>query len=371
VSLPLERVEAEIVRLWEAEAKKSEAPRVELATLIALVAEPELLESTRRAASSFACRHPSRTIVASWRAGTEATIVADVALHRATESGAACGDAISLDATGGAREWLPENAQRLALPDLPVCLWWVGDLPDFDRLFNRTLSLADLVVVDSGTMDLRDLEALADIVAHSRGEFALSDFAWQRLRPIQELVARFFDDEHGRACLAAPQRIVVRFARTRVRGVAPVHRGGRELPEDAASTEAGLLLGWIAHALGLPVDEATWTRGEGWAEVTLGSVVARFERCERNDVRPGTLLGLAMHCGAARFELERLDDPCVMRWSRDVPGAQVPPQTLRVSTLDEPSMLVGCVQRPRRDALLEACLSSASRVVRAVAPRLG
>ncbi len=367
MKLPLERVEPALARLWEDEARRSGVPRVELATLVAVVAEAELLERAQTSADAFAKAHPSRTIVASWQQGSEASIVADVALHRMSPDGAVCGDAITLEATGTGREWLPENLHRLVLADLPVCVWWVGDLPDFDHLFNRLLSLADLVVVDSGAMDLRDLEALSDIVTDARGEYALSDFSWQRLRPIQELVARFFDDDAGRACVRSAERIVIRFARTARR---PAGSAARNLPEDAASTEAGLLLGWLARSLGLPVDSARWTRGEGWAEVTLGSVVARFERCERADVRPGALLSLTIECKGARFEIERLDDPCVLRWSRDVPGAQVPPQTVRVAVLDESAMLVRCVTHPRRDHLLEACLESASRAVRAVAPQL-
>jgi hypothetical protein len=137
------------------------------------------------------------------------------------------------------------------------------------------------------------------------------------------------------------------------------------------STEVGLLFGWIAHTLGLPVDGALWTHGEGWAEVALGSMVARFERRERPDVRPGSLLGLSILCAQASFELERLDDPSVIRWSREVPGAKVPPQTVRIASAEEPAMLIRCVERPTRDPLLEASLHAASRAVRSVAPRLG
>jgi glucose-6-phosphate dehydrogenase assembly protein OpcA len=369
LKLPLDRVEPEIARLWDEEASRSGAPRVELATLVALVSEPSLLARAQAAVSTCVAAHPSRTIVAVWHdeRAAGASIEAEVTLHHGGPGGVACGDAIVLEATGGGREWLPENVQRLALADLPICVWWVGDLPDFDRLFDRTVSFADLVVVDSGVMDLRDLEKLSQTVARTReGGYALSDFGWQRLRPFQELVARFFDDREGRSCLQSPERIVFAFA-GRSRGDAPPSGG---LPEDAASTEAGLFFGWIAHVLKLPVERAAWTRGDGWAEVALGKVVARFERRDRADVPPGAILSLSLQCRDSRFEIERLEDPCVVRWSRDVPGTQVPPQTLRVTLADEPSMLVRCVQRPKRDPLLEASLHAASRIVQSVAPRL-
>jgi glucose-6-phosphate dehydrogenase assembly protein OpcA len=366
VKLPLEGVEPAIARLWEEEASRSGAPRVELATLVALVSAPDVLARAQAAVAAFATAHPSRTIVAAWQPGADASIAAQVDLHHVGPGGPACGDAIVLEATGAGRDWLPENVQRLALADLPICVWWVGDLPDFDRLFDRAVSFADLVVVDSGAMDLRDLEKLSSVSARAHGGCALTDFAWQRLRPLQELVARFFDDERSRACLAASERIVLEFAR----GARSAGDSETALPEDVASPEAGLFFGWIAHALSLPPDHARWTRGDGWAEVTLDNVVARFERRDRADVPPGALLALSFQCGAARFELERLDDPLVIRWSRHVPGAQVPPQTLRVATADEPSMLIRCVQHPKRDLLLEASLNAASRIVRDVAPRL-
>ena len=222
-------------------------------------------------------------------------------------------------------------------------------------------------------MDLRDLEKLADVAASSHDHYALADFGWHRLRPVQELIARFFDDAQGRACLATAERMVLTFNSTARHGgsvVAP-NVGPIVVPDDVTSTEVGLLFGWIAQVLELPVDGALWTHGDGWAEVRLGTMVARFERRERADVRSGALLSLSLQCGAARFEIERLDDPGVLRWSREVPGTQVPPQTVRVVVAEEAAMLRRCMERPKRDFLLEASLHAASRAVRSVAPRLG
>ena len=102
----------------------------------------------RRGGRAHATR--ARTIVAVWRDGAPTpAIAAEVATAPVSPGGAACGDAIMLEAIGAARDWLPGNAERLALPDLPVCVWWVGDLPDFDYLFDRMVVGADLVIVNS------------------------------------------------------------------------------------------------------------------------------------------------------------------------------------------------------------------------------
>jgi glucose-6-phosphate dehydrogenase assembly protein OpcA len=358
VRLALEGVEREVARLWEEEARRSQAPRIALQTIVALVSEPRLLERAQRVMNAVAAVHPSRSIVAVWRDGAEAAITADVALHRSA-AGDACGDAIGVEAVGTAREWLPENVDRLALSDLPVCVWWVGDLPDFDDLFDRMVVSADQVIVNSGEMDLRDLEKLASIAARSRGRYALADLTWIRLRTLQELVARFFDDDGARACLGGIGRVTLQFA-------------PREGEADVASTQAGLLFGWMAHVLGLDPEGVRWTRGATWGEARLAAgVVARFEHVPRGDVWPGAVTRVEVVCGEARFEVRRgADDPRSFVWTREVPGSPMPPHTLRVGPFDEAALLTRCLERPKRDKLLEASLDVGSRIVRPVAPRL-
>jgi glucose-6-phosphate dehydrogenase assembly protein OpcA len=356
VSLPLDQVERAVARLWEDEARASGGTRVELLTLVVLVSEPRLLDRARKVVSEVVRSYPSRTIVAVWREGEPPSISADVALHRAP-GGVACGDAISLEAVGAAREWLPGNAERLALSDLPVCVWWVGDLPDFDDLFDRMVVGADLVVVNSGEMDLRDLEKLSNIARRSRDRYAMADLTWIRLRTLKDLVARFFDDAEGRACLGQLDRVTIEFS-------------PRPDEKDVASTQAGLFLGWVAAALGWPTHSVVGTRGEGWAEVKVGRATARFEQKPRSDVRPGVITRIAMDAANAHFEIERQEDPRVYRWSRDVPGVVTAAQMLRVGAFEEPSLLVRCLERPKRDKMFEKSLDFGRRIVRPVAPRL-
>jgi glucose-6-phosphate dehydrogenase assembly protein OpcA len=356
VRLSLDAVEREIGRLWEEEAKRSHAPRIELLTLVALVSEVALLERAQKVLGHVVRTYPSRSIVALWRSGEEASLTADVALHQVEPKGGACGDAITVEAVGGGRKWLPENIDRLVLSDLPVCLWWVGDLPDFDDLFDRAVLGSDLVVVNSSEMDLRDLEKLSNIAARSRGRYAVNDLTWFRLKSMQELIARFFDDDSARAYLPKIERVAIEFA-------------PREGETDVASTQAALLFGWIAQSLSLRPEGVGWQRGPDWGEATLGKLTVRFDHRPRPDVVPGAVLRVTMEGAGARFDVERLEDPLVLRWSRDVPGVPTPPQSLRVSTLEEETLMTRCLGRPGRDPLFEKSLSTASRIVRPVAPR--
>ena len=175
MKVSLHDVEPELARLWKEEADRGGAPRIALFTVVALASELAVLERAEKVVAAVASAYPSRTIVAVCMRGADDAITAETALHRiaprgspgsaaspiaspaASPGGVACGDAIVLEATGAARDWLPENVDRLALPDLPVCVWWVGDLPDFDHLFDRLVVHADMIVVNSSEMDLRDL----------------------------------------------------------------------------------------------------------------------------------------------------------------------------------------------------------------------
>ncbi len=279
VSLSLHAVEREINLLWAEESERApSAARVELLTLAALVSEPGLLERAQKVVDGVVRTYPSRTIVAVWKEGSPPSLTADAALHRPT--GNACGDAISLEAIGAGREWLPENIDRLALSDLPVCIWWVGDLPDFDDLFDRLVVGADIVVVNSGEMDLRDLEKLSRMAQRSHGRYAIADLTWIRLHPLQDFVARFFDDEAGRGVLSTLHRMVIEYS-------------PRENDKDAASTLAGLFFGWTAQALGLRPETALWKRGRRFQRSEHRAVDRSFRaspagrRAPRQHRRPG------------------------------------------------------------------------------------
>ena len=357
MSLSLDQVERELARLWEEESRSAGGSRAALLTLVALVSEPRLLERAQKVLSELVRNQPARTITAVWRDGAQPAISAEVAMHRPGGAGAVCGDAITLEAIGSARDWLPGNAERLALPDLPVCVWWVGDLPDFDNLFDRMVVGADLVIVNSGEMDLRDLQKLSSIVTRAKGRFAVADLTWIRFRTIQDMIARFFDDAEGQEWLHALERIVIE--------VAP-----KPDEKDATSTQAGLLFGWIAAVLGLAAESAHWKRGDGWAEARLGKLVARFEQKPRANVRAGVITRVVMEAGEARFAIERQDDPRVYRWSRDIPGVATAPQTLRVGAFEESSLLARFIERPKRDLMFETSLRIGSRIMLPVAPRL-
>jgi glucose-6-phosphate dehydrogenase assembly protein OpcA len=366
--IALKDVERELAKLWDDEASRARSARVELFTLVALVSDPSLLERAKGVLAGVARVHDCRTIAAVWRPGDAASIGAEVELHRDPDrKNEACGDGIVVEAVGEARDWLPGNIDRLLLADLPACVWWVGDLPDADDLFDRMVRRADVVLVNSAEMDLRDLEKLSQIVRATQGGSSFMDLTWVRLRGMQDLVARFFDDPHARPYLDSLTDVTFAYS----------PRAGET---DVASTRAGLLLGWMGSALGFVPDTAQWRREPTGGELVISreagaQVKVRFVHDKRAGVHDGSITRIELVCDAgdgnrARFELARQEDPTIMRWSSDMPGVSTPTQLLKFASHDEGQLLTRSLERPTRDRLLEASLRVGSAIVRPVAPRL-
>jgi glucose-6-phosphate dehydrogenase assembly protein OpcA len=369
MKVQLKDVERELTKLWEEDRATSHSSRSELSTLVALVSEPSLLDRARKVLSEVATSYPCRTIAVVWRPGDAPKLDAEVYLHKnAGRKNQACGDGIVLEAVGNARDWIPGNVERLLLPDLPACVWWVGDLPDNDDLFDVMVRRADAVMVNSAEMDLRDIEKLALILRQSKDSYAFMDLAWVRLRALQDLVARFFDDPTTRPYLDTLRDVTVAFS-------------PRENETDVASTRAALLVGWMASALGIDGANAKWTKKNPGGDLVVaregrGDVTFHFVHDKREGVDHGGVTRVVMLCDAeggkkARFAIERqADDAKVMLSTYETPDLSPPPQAFRLERHHEATLLLSCLERPMKDRLLEASLRTATKLVHPIAPRL-
>jgi hypothetical protein len=312
--------------------------------------------------------HACRTIAAVWKAGATPELSADVSLHKnSAKKNEACADAVVLEATGAARDWIPGNIERILLADVPACVWWVGDLPDADDLFERMVRRADAVLVNSAEMDLRDLGKLAEIAQGAKSGYAFMDLTWVRLRGLQDLIARFFDDPELRPYLDGLRKVTLSF-------------NPREGEKDVASTRAGLLLGWMASALGLSPETARWTKSDKGGELTIQRegqaqpITMSFVHDPRPGVHEGSVTQGELLCELngkrARFSIARGSDPLAVDWTVEAPDVVVPRQTLRIGSHEESQLLIRSLERPTRDGLLERSLVAAARILKTVAPRL-
>ncbi len=361
IPIPLADVERSLAAQWAASTR----PDVHacLFTLVAVCASPDELARARGALPSVAIAHPCRTVTITCYPGDVPEITARASLHIDTHrANDPVGDDIDLDVRGDARRWVPSTLARLRAEGLPVYVWWVGDLPDDDRLFDRLVEEADVAVVHTADMDLRDLDALARLLSLSNGAYVLADLTWMRLRTWQEFTARFFDDPAARAHLASLRELTLQLC-------------PRERELEAASTQAALFAGWICEALGWDTARPRWS-GEGSERTAViqdrsgADVTVRFVTIEREGVYPGAIEAVTLSApDGARFELSRGDDPYVLCWSAEADGVHSPSQCVRIGAPEEPKMLARTLDRPRRDLLFERSLAAAARLVAPVAAR--
>lgn len=364
MSVPLHKVEAELAKLWAERSQSDSHPRV--LDLVAFCATPDELPRVRAALAPLAIKHPCRTVTVVCYPDAEPSITARVALHvDPSRKGEPVGDDLVLEVRGAARSWVPSAIQQLRGGDLPMHLWWSGDLPDDDRLFDHLTDDADVTIVHSADMDLRDLEQLRRVLAWRVERAVFLDLNWVRLALWQELTARFFDGAGVAALIPTLDTLSLGFA-------------PRPGSDDAAPTQAALLAGWVTVCTDWNVDGATWTTETDGARIATvkradGSPArVRFAEDDRPGVYAGvlhtvTLTGLGLKLEVARA----LEDPLVLCWSGEAAGQLLPSQCVRMGVPDEPKMLARALDRPERDPLFERSLAAAAALTRAVAPLRG
>lgn len=103
--------------------------------------------------------------------------------------------------------------QSLLKPDLPVYLWWVGDLPTDVSIFARLISSSSRVIIDSNgfTSPEERIQTLSELLQVTH-DCALSDLNWGRITPWRELIAQFFDVADYRPYLVNVDSIEIEYA---------------------------------------------------------------------------------------------------------------------------------------------------------------
>lgn len=86
----------------------------------------------------------------------------------------------------------PALVRAFLVPDLPVALVWLDDIPREGKLLGQLLGMCSRVVIDNQhTSDTASLLAANDMLKASPGK--LVDLSWLRLSPLRHLLADFFD----------------------------------------------------------------------------------------------------------------------------------------------------------------------------------
>ena len=120
-----------------------------------------------------------------------------------------CSEEIAIVAGGDRIHRVPPLVSALLLPDMPVAVWWMGDLPNEHEEYVETLlEPADRLIVDSSYFDSpRDLELVSRVAAQTTTVPA--DLNWIRLEEWRAATASVFDPPHMRGRLRTMRRVRV------------------------------------------------------------------------------------------------------------------------------------------------------------------
>ncbi len=343
--------------------------RASVLNLLVTVVDEAAAERVVQTLVGLGIRHPSRAIVLVPHQGSGAApLDARISTHCNAASGGGdrvCYEEVVLTVRGEAAEHLSGIVAPLLIHDLPTHIWWPGDPPWGDPVFEQLVEMGDRVIVDSA--DFCDLLGGLRRTSHLRRRSGVGDLSWERLAWWQELTAQFFDAPRFRRYLPNLSRLHIRYA------LPPAASQRHDEDADVAPgtpapmAQALLYAGWIATRLG-------WRRHRTLAALDGGGFRLRLEgRHEMIDlliepittdeVRPGELvstrLGSLGETGAAEFIIDRDGDDAMVATNADGMTAvlrRVSMETPRESELLSSQLTLDVVDRVYEDAVRAAAI---------------
>ena len=342
--------------------------RASVLNLIVTVVDEAAAERVVHTLVGLGVRHPSRAIVLVPEHGSaEAPIGARISTHcnEATGGGdRVCYEEVVLTVRGQAAEHLSGIVAPLLIHDLPTHVWWPGDPPWGDPVFDQLVEMGDRVIIDSS--DFTDLLGGLRRTATMRRRSGVGDLSWERLSWWQELTAQFFDAPRFRRYLPNLSRLVIRYA------VPPPASDRHEEDEEVAPgvpapmAQALLYAGWIATRLGWRRHETLEPLAQGGFRLRLEGrhemVQLVVEPTTTDAVRPGELLSVRLRSlgetGAAEFIVDRDDAGAVVATNAD--GMTALLRRVAMESPREPELLSSQLTMDVADPVYEDALRAAA-----------
>lgn len=196
VKVDYSTIEQTLAELWRVENDSDNAvTRAALWNVVAHAANARDHTSASETLSKVAIAVPQRTIVirADPAAAPEMTSWISANCHLLGEGKQVCSEEVAIVAGGDRVLRVPPLVNALLIPDMPVALWWLGDLPHEEPDYvMHLLEPADRLIVDScGFNDPADLALVASVA--ERTFTAPADLNWIRLEEWRAAMASLFD----------------------------------------------------------------------------------------------------------------------------------------------------------------------------------
>ncbi|HEX2832288.1 MAG TPA: glucose-6-phosphate dehydrogenase assembly protein OpcA [Thermoanaerobaculia bacterium] len=199
VAVDVSKIEKELADLWRAE-QRNEDRAVTKAALWNVIAHTWTSHEHARATEVLArssAAVPQRTIVVhadphEYEGEISSWISANCHLVGGGQK-QVCSEEVSIVASGERVSHVPPLVKALLLPDMPVAVWWIGDLPDRQHGYVETLlDPADRLIVDSAQFNGgTDLELVSRIAEQTTT--APADLNWARIEEWRAATAAVFD----------------------------------------------------------------------------------------------------------------------------------------------------------------------------------
>lgn len=301
--------------------------RASVLNLIVTVVDESAADRVVRTLEGLGVRHPSRAIVLVPESGADhEPIDARISTHCNEMAGGGdqvCYEEVVLTVRGEASEHLSGIVAPLLIHDLPTHIWWPGDPPWRDPIFDQLVDMGDRVLIDSS--DFSDLLTGLRRTASLRRRSGVGDLAWGRLAWWQELTAQFFDAPRFRRYLPNLSRLLITYA------VPPPtsdrHDEDLEVAPGvhAPMSQALLYAGWIATRLAWKRYRTVEALADGGFRLRLEGrhemVDLVLKPAVTDEVRPGDLLSVRLRSlgetGAAEFIIDRNADHAVVATNAD------------------------------------------------------
>ena len=256
-------IEKQLADLWRAEKQDGEKA-VTKAALWNVVAHTWSSQHHAHATQMLArasAAVPQRTIVVQADPAGQPSMTSWISAncHILGSRRQVCSEEVSIVASGDRVDHVAPLVSALLLPDMPVAVWWLGDLPrDHHRYAETLLEPADRLIFDSSHFDgSDDLEFVARIAKETTTVPA--DLNWARIEDWRGATAALFDSGEMQARLRS------------IRGV-HVYSGGDA--SFGARSEAILYVAWLSAQIGQELRSDFLSQGE---EAGISAVEIRFE----------------------------------------------------------------------------------------------
>ncbi len=344
-------IEKSLADLWRSnkQAGDDALTRAALWNVVAHTSTTDLHARATEVLGRASIAVPQRTIIVRANAGAPPEMASWISTNCHLVGGGkqVCSEEIAIVAGGDRIHRVPPLVNALLIPDMPVAVWWLGDLPnEHEDYVLSLLDPADRLIVDSVHFDSPADLLLVNRVSE-KTTTTPADLNWVRLEEWRTATASIFDPPHMRARLDTIRRVRVVAATS-------------DQDYFGEVVEALLYASWISAQVGHHVD------GEGKVEGSLGSIEYSIERRRQES-----------GVGGITYAEISFDDGCSASIARDrergvltsnVDGMiSVPESVTRAISQRIDELIVRQLKRTESDRVLLKVLPVASRLAKRVA----